>query len=367
MSIFGSTLDELQQLCADEGLPRYVARQLCDWMYQKRATSFEQMTNLSLAVRARLAAMESIEPNYPIDCQVSRDGTKKYLFEEQVVAPDGTSSTQYVEAVYIPAGNATASPHHGISLHLASTDHSTPDRATLCVSCQAGCRMNCSFCVTGRGGYHGNLTTRQILNQIFAIPESQQLTNIVYMGMGEPMDNYDNVLRSTRVLTEAWGLAWSPQRITVSSVGVIPRLRRFIEESRCHVAVSLHDPLHAERLRLMPAEKAYPIADVVAMLREYDWEGQRRISFEYTMFDGINDSIAHADQLLRLLHGLRCRINLIRFHASPLTPYRTSRPEAIRAFQDYLNAHGLTCTLRASRGEDIQAACGLLAGQAKKK
>ena len=184
MSIFGSTLDELQQLCADEGLPRYVARQLCDWMYQKRATSFEQMTNLSLAVRARLAAMESIEPNYPIDCQVSRDGTKKYLFEEQVVAPDGTSSTQYVEAVYIPAGNATASPHHGNSLHLASIDHSTPDRATLCVSCQAGCRMNCSFCVTGRGGYHGNLTTRQILNQIFAIPESQQLTNIVYMGMG---------------------------------------------------------------------------------------------------------------------------------------------------------------------------------------
>lgn len=342
--IFGSTLGELQQLCVDESWPRFVARQLCQWMYEKHATSFEQMTNLSLKVRARLAEIGTVEPNYPVDCQVSKDGTKKYLFAEKAIAPSGEESTQYVEAVYIPDG----------------------DRATLCVSCQMGCKMNCSFCVTGRGGYHGSLTTAQILNQIFAIPESRNLTNVVYMGMGEPMDNYDNVLRSTQVLTEEWGLAWSPQRITVSSVGVIPKLRRFIEESRCHVAVSLHNPIASQRLALMPAEKGYPIADVVAMLKEYDWSGQRRISFEYTMFGGLNDTIAHADALLRLLKGLRCRVNLIRFHASPLTPYHTSTPAAIRAFQDHLNNHGLTCTLRASRGEDIQAACGLLAGKKNK-
>lgn len=347
-SIFGSTLQELQQLCSAEGWPRFVASQLCQWMYEKRATSFDQMTNLSLRVRARLAEIATIEPNYPVDCQVSADGTKKYLFkidEDTIVSNNkDIPIAQYVEAVYIPDG----------------------DRATLCVSCQMGCKMNCSFCVTGRGGFHGNLTTAQILNQIFAIPESRSLTNVVYMGMGEPMDNYDNVLRSTQVLTEPWGLAWSPQRITVSSVGVIPRLRRFIEESRCHVAVSLHNPIATERLSLMPAEKGYPIADVVAMLKEYDWNGQRRISFEYTMFDGLNDTMAHAEALLQLLRGLRCRVNLIRFHASPLTPYRTSTPAAIRAFQDYLNNHGLTCTLRVSRGEDIQAACGLLAGKKKK-
>lgn len=338
--IFGSTLAELQQLCAAEGWPRFTARQLCDWMYAKRATSFDQMTNLSLKVRARLGEIATLGRNYPIDCQVSKDGTKKYLFEEPAAVGEGV---QYVEAVFIPDG----------------------DRATLCVSCQMGCKMNCQFCVTGRQGYHGSLTTAQILNQIFAIPECQQLTNIVYMGMGEPMDNYDNVLRSTQVLTADWGLGWSPQRITVSSVGIIPRLRQFIEESRCHVAVSLHNPFADQRLKIMPAEKGYPIADVVAMLREYDWEGQRRISFEYTLFGGLNDSLTHAAELVRLLRGLRCRVNLIRFHASPLTPYHASSPAAIKSFQDYLNSHGITCTLRASRGEDIQAACGLLAGKKK--
>ncbi|MBR1517205.1 MAG: 23S rRNA (adenine(2503)-C(2))-methyltransferase RlmN [Bacteroidales bacterium] len=340
MSIFGSTLDELQQLCVSEGWPRFVARQLCEWMYAKRATSFDQMTNLSLKVRARLNEISSLDYNYPVDCQTSSDGTKKYLFQETATLPDGSQATHYVEAVFIPDG----------------------DRATLCVSCQMGCKMNCSFCVTGRGGYHGSLSTAQILNQLFAIPESQRLTNVVYMGMGEPMDNYDSVLRSTQVLTSEWGLAWSPQRITVSSVGILPRLRQFINESRCHIAVSLHNPFSDERLALMPAERAFPIASVIAMLKEYDWTGQRRISFEYTMFGGLNDTLRHAEGLVDLLHGLRCRVNLIRFHASPLTPYHTSSPQTIARFQDYLNAHGITCTLRASRGEDIQAACGLLAG-----
>jgi 23S rRNA (adenine2503-C2)-methyltransferase len=223
--------------------------------------------------------------------------------------------------------------------------------------------MGCRFCVTGQQGFHGDLSATDILNQIFSIPEFDRLTNIVYMGMGEPMDNLDNVLRSTEVLTAPWGLGWSPHRITVSTVGIIPGLRRFLGESQCHVAVSLHNPFADEREEIMPMQQAYPIADVVALLRKYDWSGQRRISFEYTMFKGLNDDTRHAAELVRLLKGLYCRVNLIRFHSSPDTPFKTSSVQAMERFRDYLNAHGITCTIRASRGEDIMAACGLLAGK----
>ena len=237
------------------------------------------------------------------------------------------------------------------------------DRATLCISCQIGCKMGCRFCVTGQQGFHGNLSASDILNQIFSIPESATLTNVVFMGMGEPMDNLDSVLRVTEVLTAPWGLGWSPKRITVSSVGIIPALRRFLDESQCHLAISLHNPFADERLSIMPMQKAYPIADIISLLRQYDWGGQRRISFEYTMLRDINDTPRHAAELVRMLKGLYCRVNLIRFHSSPNTPYRTSTSQSIATFQNHLNAHGITCTLRASRGEDIMAACGLLAGQ----
>jgi 23S rRNA (adenine2503-C2)-methyltransferase len=273
--------------------------------------------------------------HHPVNCQVSRDGTKKYLFQKS------DDPTQFIETVFIPDG----------------------DRGTLCVSCQAGCKMGCRFCVTGQQGFHGDLSATDILNQIFSIPEFDRLTNVVYMGMGEPMDNLDNVLRSTEVLTAPWGLGWSPHRITVSTVGIIPGLRRFLGESQCHVAVSLHNPFADEREEIMPMQQAYPIADVVALLRKYDWSGQRRISFEYTMFKGLNDDTRHAAELVRLLKGLYCRVNLIRFHSSPDTPFKTSSVQAMERFRDYLNAHGITCTIRASRGEDIMAACGLLAGK----
>lgn len=354
-NLFGLTLDELQALCAAEGMPRFTAKQICDWLYLKRVESIDAMTNLSLKARACLNEIATIERHTPIDCQVSKDGTKKYLFECRMqnaecsvdAAPGTLQSTicnlQYIESVFIPDG----------------------DRGTLCISCQVGCKMGCRFCVTGKQGFHGHLSTADILNQIFSIPEFERLTNIVYMGMGEPMDNLDAVLRSTQVLTATWGLGWSPHRITVSSVGVIPGLKRFLDESECHVAVSLHNPFADERLQIMPMQKAYPIADVVALLKRYDWGGQRRISFEYTMFRGLNDDTRHAAELVRLLRGLYCRVNLIRFHSSPETPFQTSSPQAMTAFQNYLNAHGITCTIRASRGEDIMAACGLLAGQKK--
>ena len=364
-NLLGMSLAELQQLCAVEGMPRFAAQQMCDWLYAKQVDSIDAMTNISLRSRARLKEIAFIGRHEPVNCQVSKDGTKKYLFRiengemRMENDPDAETNSQfsipnsqfsipnsqlnkYVEAVFIPDG----------------------DRGTLCVSCQMGCKMGCRFCVTGQQGFHGNLSAAEILNQIFSIPEFYRLTNIVYMGMGEPMDNLDNVLRSTEVLTASWGLGWSPHRITVSSVGIVPGLRRFLDVSQCHVAVSLHNPFAAERLDIMPMQRAYPIADVVALLRQYDWSGQRRISFEYTMFSGLNDDLRHAAELVRLLKGLYCRVNLIRFHASPDTPFKTSSAQAMERFKEYLNSHGITCTIRASRGEDIMAACGLLAGQA---
>ena len=359
--LLGLSLTELQQFCETERMPKFAAKQICDWLYAKQVGSIDAMTNLSLKARSRLNEIAYIGRTAPVGCQVSDDGTKKYLFEIENIKlrseisrerashdPDNFNfqfspfnSPKYVEAVYIPDG----------------------DRATLCISCQVGCKMGCRFCVTGQQGFHGNLTTGDILNQIFSIPEYSTLTNVVFMGMGEPMDNLDAVLGATEALTASWGLGWSPKRITVSSVGIIPGLRRFLDTSQCHLAISLHNPFADERLAVMPMQKAYPIADIIALLRQYDWSGQRRISFEYTMLRGINDDLRHAAELVRLLKGLYCRVNLIRFHASPETPYRTSTPQAINAFRDYLNNHGITCTLRASRGEDIMAACGLLAGQ----
>ena len=334
-NLLGMTLSQLQELCASEGFPRFTAKQLCDWLYKKRVDSIDSMTNLSLMQRARLNDIAYIGRETPVRCQVSRDGTKKYLFP----VLDG----HYIEAVYIPE----------------------EDRATLCVSCQVGCKMGCRFCVTGQQGFHGNLTAGDILNQLFSIPEYESLTNVVFMGMGEPIDNLDAVLAATQVMTADWGLGWSPKRITVSTVGIIPGLKRFLEESQCHLAVSLHNPVPQERLQMMPVQKAFPLNEVLTLLRRYDWSGQRRLSFEYTMFRGENDDLAHAQKLVDALKGLDCRVNLIRFHESPEAPYKTSMPTAIKAFQDYLNRHGVTCTLRASRGQDIDAACGLLAGRSR--
>ena len=325
-------MSELQALCADEGFPRFTAKQICDWLYKKRVDSIDAMTNLSKIQRARLNEIAYIGREHPVRCQVSKDGTKKYLFEV---------TGGHIEAVYIPED----------------------DRATLCVSCQVGCKMGCRFCVTGQQGFHGNLSAGDILNQLFSIPEFEQLTNVVFMGMGEPMDNLDAVLAATQVLTADWGLGWSPKRITVSTVGIIPGLKRFLDESLCHLAVSLHNPVPQERLAMMPVQKAFPLNQVLALLREYDWSGQRRLSFEYTMFRGVNDDLAHAQKLVEALKGLDCRVNLIRFHESPEAPYKTSLPTTISNFQNYLNRNGVICTLRASRGQDIDAACGLLAGK----
>lgn len=335
-SLLGKNLAELQELVLSLGLPRFTAGQIAQWMYRKKVRSIDAMTNLSKDARAKLSERYDLGLVNPVKTLVSEDGTKKYLFP---VSGKGESSA--VEAVMIPDG----------------------DRATLCVSSQSGCRMGCRFCMTGRQGFHGNLTAAEIISQFLSVDESDSLTNAVFMGMGEPLDNYGNVMRAIGILTSDWGFGWSPKRITVSTIGVLPNLKRFLDDCRCHIAVSLHDPFPAERLEMMPAQKAWSITEVVRLLGKYDFSGQRRVSFEYTMFGGFNDSPRHAEALVSMLRHLECRVNLIRFHRIPDFPYSSSSPEVMEAFRKRLNDAGTVATIRASRGEDILAACGLLAGE----
>lgn len=341
--LLGLSPDELKELVLAHGLPRFTASQIARWLYVSRVSDIDSMTNLSKAARESLSADCEVGWVLPSERLESVDGTVKYLFEVSCDTPQGVQQSA-VEAVMIPDG----------------------DRATLCISSQAGCRMGCRFCMTGRGGWHGNLDAAQILTQILAIPECDRLTNVVFMGMGEPLDNYDTLSRVLTVLTSEWGFAWSPKRITVSSIGVLPKLKRLLDEHRCHVAISLHNPFPDERLDLMPVQAAFPIQDVLSLLRQYDFTGQRRVSFEYTMFAGWNDDKRHADALSRLLTGLECRVNLIRFHKIPDFPYGTSSDATIEMFRQRMCANGVMTTTRASRGEDIFAACGLLAGKNRK-
>lgn len=324
------TLEELKAVVTALGMPAFTAKQVAQWLYEKHVRSIDEMTNLSKANREKLQVAYTVGGLAPIERLESVDGTVKYLFP--------VSSGKYVETVFIPDG----------------------ERATLCVSSQVGCKMNCLFCQTGKQGFEGQLTAADILNQIYSLPEAERLTNVVFMGQGEPMDNLDNVLRTTEVLTAAWGYAWSPKRITVSSVGVKNKFKRFLDESECHVAVSMHSPFHEQRVALMPAEKQMPISEVVDLLRQYDFTHQRRCSFEYICFGGLNDSLTYAREIVKLTQGLECRVNLIRFHAIPQVDLPPSDEKKMEVMRDYLTAHGVFTTIRASRGQDIFAACGLL-------
>ena len=334
--LLGKTLEELQAVALSVGLQKFAGKQLAEWLYVRRVTSFDEMTNISLKGREALKAAYTIGRHDPVREAVSVDGTRKYLF---------AIGDQFIESVYIPED----------------------DRATLCVSTQMGCKMGCRFCMTGTLGFHGQLPAAEILNQIFYFDD---LSNIVYMGEGEPMDNLDNVLRSLEIMTAPYGCAWSPKRITVSTVG-IPAMKRFLDESECHLAVSMHNPFAAERAAIMPAEKMLSITEVVQLIKQYDWSHQRRVSFEYICWHGssgstpgnaiqCNDSPRHAKELLRLLKGLNCRINLIRFHEGVDRQFPASNEKQMEWFRDYLTDNGITTTIRRSRGEDILAACGML-------
>lgn len=332
--LLGKTIEELQDVVAELGMPKFMAGQIAMWLYQKRVASIEEMTNISKQNRAKLQEKYTLGRSMPVNKAISKDGTEKYLFH--------TLDGNFVETVYIPE----------------------KDRATLCVSSQIGCKMNCLFCATGKQGFSGNLSVCEILNQILTVDamhkDNGELTNIVFMGQGEPMDNYENVSSALKILTSSYGYAWSPKRITVSTVGLKKNLKQFLQNEECHLAVSLHFPLHEQRLQYMPAEKQYRIEELINMLKEYDFSHQRRLSFEYIMFKNINDSTVFAKELIKLLNGLDCRVNLIPFHKIPEVDFEGTSIEKMTAFRDYLTKHGVFTTIRTSRGQDINAACGLL-------
>lgn len=333
-NIYGLTLSELQEIVLELNLPQFTAKQITQWLYQKHVASFDEMTNLSKKARQAFDEKFTIVVHQHQTVQTSADGTKKYLF--------ATDFGKFVEAAYIPDN----------------------ERATLCVSSQVGCKMGCLFCMTGKQGFQGNLTSGEILNQIRSLPEREKLTNIVYMGMGEPLDNTDQVLKSLEIMTSEYGFAMSPRRITVSTIGILPDMRRFLENSNAHLAVSLHTPFDDERRQLMPIQNVYPINDVLTEIRNWDFGQQRRVSFEYIMLKGLNDTPRHVKELARILNGIKCRINLIRFHPIPDTPLEGSSDQVIFDFQQQLKNKGIVTTIRASRGQDIYAACGLLSTKA---
>lgn len=340
-ALIGMTLDQLTKVVLSGGMPKFVGKQLAEWLYKKKVTRFDEMANISKKNQQWLSENYVIGREDPESRQKSSDGTVKYLFN--------VGGGKTIESVYIP----------------------DRDRATLCVSSQSGCKMNCYFCATGRLGFRANLTSAQIMNQILSIPpapkkgetSATELTNVVFMGMGEPLDNLDALLPVIEIMTAPWGMAWSPKRITVSTVGKMPQLKDLLDKTQVHVAVSVHTADPVEREQLMPAQKAFPIANVMKLLSGYDFSHQRRLSLEYIMWRGVNDDIAHADLLIKLARGLDCRVNLIRFHVIPGVELHPSSDERMLMFRNYLNSKGITATIRTSRGEDIMAACGMLAGK----
>jgi 23S rRNA (adenine2503-C2)-methyltransferase len=328
--LVGMTLEEITEATKGFDLPRYVAREIALWIYRRGIIGFDQMTNISLKTRQILAENFELGLTHPSNELVSLDGTKKYLFPAH--------NEKYIETAYIPDNK----------------------RKTLCISTQVGCKMGCLFCMTAKQGFQGQLSCGEILNQIISLPERELLTNLVFMGMGEPFDNTDAVLKSLSILTADYGMAFSHKKITVSTIGIIPGMRLFIETTQCQLAISLHSPFDDERVKLMPIENVYPIKDVIQLLKDYAFEKQRRISFEYILFKGINDTQSHINELARLLNGLRCRINLMRFHPIPGTSLTGTDENSLLEFRNKLDKKGIITTIRASRGEDIMAACGLL-------
>lgn len=336
--LIGMTLDELQDVAYRGGMPKFVGKQLAEWIYSKAVTEFDEMINISKKNRQWLGENYVVGREAPSKASKSQDGTVKYLF------PVGDGRT--VESVYIP----------------------DKERATLCVSSQSGCKMNCYFCATGKMGFRKQLTAAQIVNQILSVPPKpapgnspmQPLTNVVFMGMGEPLDNFQEVYKVIQILTAPWGLAWSPKRITVSTVGKLPELKDLLDKTQVHVAISVHTADTAQRESMMPAQKAFPISAVMKLLSAYDFSHQRRLSLEYIMWRGVNDDIAHAEMLVKLIGDIECRVNLIRFHKIPGVKLDPASDERMLMFRNFLNSKGITATIRASRGEDIEAACGML-------
>ncbi len=332
--LLGKTLSDLKLIAARLGLPAFVAGQIAYWLYKTNIQSYDEMTNVSKKARLLLTEHFDFGVQAPVKVEQSNDGTKKYLYP--------VSNHKFIETAFIPDER----------------------RNTLCVSSQVGCKMGCLFCATGRQGFQAQLSAGQILNQLRSLPERDLITNIVFMGMGEPFDNVEEVMKAQEILTSAYGFELSARKVTVSTIGIVPAMEVFLRESKCNLAVSMHSPFDDERRRLMPIQHVYPIKDVIETIVKSDLGKYRRVSVEYIVFGGLNDTSRHVKELARLLNKLRCRINLIRFHPVPNVPLPSTDEVRLLEFQKALNDKGIVTTIRASRGLDIDAACGLLSTKA---
>lgn len=332
--LLGNTLSDLKAIASKLELPAFVATQLAYWLYKTNIQSYDEMTNISKKVRTLLADNYDLGVVASVKVEQSADGTRKYLYP--------VSKNKFIETAFIPEER----------------------RSTLCVSSQVGCKMGCLFCATGMQGFQAQLSAGQILNQLRSLPERDQITNIVFMGMGEPFDNVEAVMKAQEILTSAYGFELSARKVTVSTIGIVPAMEVFLRESKCNLAISVHSPFDDERRRLMPIQHVYPIKDVIETITRFDLGKYRRVSIEYIVFGGLNDTQKHVKELARLLNKIRCRINLIRFHPVPNVPLPPTNEERLIEFQKALNDKGIVTTIRASRGLDIDAACGLLSTKA---
>jgi 23S rRNA (adenine2503-C2)-methyltransferase len=335
MNLFGHTAGELAELLRAGGQDASQASLLAYWIHRRGESRFERMYSLPKEVKRFLASRHAVVWTAPRYVEEAADGTRKYLFD----TPSGM-----VEAVYIPDGR----------------------RHTLCVSTQAGCRWGCRFCRTGMDGFRGSLSAGSILNQLQSLPEKEKINHVVFMGMGEPLENTEEVLRVVSLLTDTRTYALAARNITLSTIGLLPGLRRVLTETRINVTVSLHSPFPEERARLMPVEKKYPFLAVLDLLAAHPPGKRRRYSVAYTLFEGVNDSREHLAALTALLRGRSLRVNLLPYHAVPGLPYRPAAAERLEAFRRGLLDAGISCTVRRSRGEEIAAACGLLSGRGRR-
>lgn len=326
-------LEDLEAFVQAQNQPKYRAHQLMEWMYGQGVSDVEHMSNLPKAFRERLAEVATVTHLETALRQISQDGTRKYLFQLH----DGNT----IESVLIPEG----------------------DRQTLCISSQAGCGMACTFCATGLGGLTRNLKAAEIIDQVISVQNDAhaKVTNIVFMGMGEPLANTEQVLKAVRLLHHPLGLGMGMRRITVSTCGIIPGIRRLAQERlQIVLAVSLHAPTDEKRDRIMPINKKYPIEPLMQACREHVEATGRRITFEYVLLEEVNDTREDARTLGRLLSGLLCHVNLIPFNPVPETPFRRPSERRIRDFQSIVSQMGIEATVRWERGADIEAACGQL-------
>ena len=331
-------LDELEDFIEGLGKKRYRARQIMKWIYHHRCTSFDEMTDLAKELRAELVCNARISSLSPVTVETAKDGTRKYLF----CLEDGNQ----VESVLIP-------------------DES---RLTLCISTQVGCAMGCRFCLTGKEGFARNLTAGEILNQVLGVAENldkkERISNVVIMGMGEPLANYENVTRAIGVMTSDLGLGFSRRRVTLSTVGLIPQMKRlFAERVKCRLAISLNASTETVRSYLMPISRRYPLRSLLETCRSLHLPPRERITFEYVLINGINDSEKDARRLLLVVRGIKCKINLIPFNECPGISFQRSKKKAVTIFQKILLEGGITTIIRESRGDDISAACGQLRGK----